>query len=146
RSAIPQIQVGFRWHLNPAMGIVTDPANNTQWDLSSLMVASDMTASQHHGVSAHADFMSGWSDDVLQDLMKTCYWSPSHNPAGTGPRHCGAIGGDDPCAGVDGYDWPPGDRHPASRPAGAGREGGHRGHPHHRPGCRWRTARDSRRA
>jgi hypothetical protein len=93
-NPIPQVQIGYRWPLEAGSGIPTDPANNTQWDLSTLRLASDMGASmdQLHGVTGHIDFMSGWSTTQLTELMKTCYWDSSHGGYSGSPRHCGAIG------------------------------------------------------
>jgi hypothetical protein len=92
---IPQVQIGVRWPLNAADGIVTDPEDNTQWDLTSLKLTSDMMIGQDDGISGHADFMSGWSDEQLLELMKTCYWDEDHGGYHGSPRNCGAIGDDD---------------------------------------------------
>lgn len=62
------------------------PRNPTSWDLTSLKLDSDH-AGQDDGISAHADFMSGWSDEQLDTLMEECYWR-----AGPGPQNCGTIG------------------------------------------------------
>jgi hypothetical protein len=95
-DAVPQVQVGVRWLLTAGTGITTKVGDPSKWDLSSLKVASDDSAGQDDGVSAHADFMSGWSTAQLDTLMKTCFWSGTHTPAGTGPRNCGTIRADDP--------------------------------------------------
>jgi hypothetical protein len=94
-EAVPQVQVGVRWPLDPADGIVTDPSDSTKWDLSSLKLTSDMMMGQDDGISGHADFMSGWTDAELLELMKTCFWDSSHGGYTGSPRNCGAIGDDD---------------------------------------------------
>jgi hypothetical protein len=80
------VQVGFRWDLTTGHGITND---GTNWDLTSLKLASDQGSRQDDGVTAHMDFMSGWSTAELTRLMNTCFYSN----AGNG-MHCGAIGGD----------------------------------------------------
>jgi hypothetical protein len=84
--------VGYRWPLTSSSGITTGVGTTAAWDLTSLKIASDhLSNNQAHGVSGHIDFMSGWSDAALLDLMKTCFWSENHVPAGIGPNQCGAV-------------------------------------------------------
>lgn len=93
-TPIPQLQVGYRWPLSEVMGITEDPEGT--WNLTTLKLSSDIQSGQDDGISGHADVMSGWSNQQMERLMKTCYWS---NSGGTGPRNCGAIH-------VDAYaDW-----------------------------------------
>lgn len=90
-DAIPQVQIGFRWPLGLARGVVPDTSLPSQWDLSSLRVASDATG-QPGGITGHADFMSGWSTAQLSKLVKTCFWGEERPvEAGYGPQNCGAI-------------------------------------------------------
>lgn len=96
-TPIPQVQVGFRWPLTAAEGLTSTPGVSSAWDLTSLKVSSDdVTHNQAHGVSAHIDFMSGWSDAALSKLMHTCFWSSAHHTGGVadpgiGPNHCGYV-------------------------------------------------------
>lgn len=90
-TPIPQVQVGFRWALRPGMGVTDAAGDPTSWNLSSLRLASD-TAGQPGGITAHMDFMSGWSTTQLTTLMKACFWDGQHMPAGAGPINCGTIG------------------------------------------------------
>ena len=100
---IPRLKIGYRWPLSTSIGITTYLVNPNTWDLTSLKVASDMSNMQNDGVSAHADFMSGWSEDQLQELMETCFWDEDHGGEPGSPRNCGFIGEDD-----EYYDdWPP---------------------------------------
>ncbi|MGI8680785.1 MAG: hypothetical protein ACR2JO_01360 [Mycobacteriales bacterium] len=90
-TPIPQVQVGFRWALRPGMGVTDAAGDPTSWNLSSLRLASD-AAGQPGGITAHMDFMSGWSTAQLTTLMKACYWDGQHTPPGAGPTNCGTIG------------------------------------------------------
>lgn len=98
---VPQVQIGYRWPMEEIAGIVTRVGHPNHWDLSALKLASD-GAGQTRGVSAHADFMSGWSDADLDVLMRTCFWDADHYvgdpdpPSTYGPRRCGAIGNEAP--------------------------------------------------
>lgn len=85
-QAYPQVQVGFRWALQTGHGITN---NGTNWDLSTLKLSSDQAAGQDDGVTAHMDFMSGWSTAEITRLMADCYTGYS----GAG-HNCGTIGGD----------------------------------------------------
>lgn len=89
---IPQVQVGFRWELNTQMGVKSLLGDSSKWDLTSLKISSDNGADQEDGVSAHTDFMSGWSTSEIDTLMKTCFWSAAKG--GIGPNKCGAIAED----------------------------------------------------
>lgn len=94
-TPIPQVQVGFRWALKAGLGITDAPGDPTSWDLSSLGISSD-AAGQPGGITAHIDFMSGWTTTQLATLMKACFWTGAHLPPGVGPTNCGTIGGATP--------------------------------------------------
>jgi uncharacterized protein DUF1996 len=89
-APIPQVQVGFRWPLNAAEGLNPDPTDPTLWDLRPMHLASDNMpldgggTSGDHGMTAHMDFMSGWSESEIATLLANCYYGTPHN--------CGTIG------------------------------------------------------
>jgi hypothetical protein len=90
-TPIPRVKIGYRWPLSSSIGITTYMVTPNTWDLTSLKVASDMLNMQNDGVSAHADFMSGWSTGQLEDLMENCYWDEHHGGTVGAPRNCGFI-------------------------------------------------------
>lgn len=89
-DAIPQVQIGFRWPLGAASGVLPHQSLPTEWDLSSLSLSSD--DGKTPGITGHADFMSGWSTAQLATFMRVCFWSPQATPSNRyGPQNCGAI-------------------------------------------------------
>ena len=81
---IPQLQVGFRWPLNAAEGLNPDPTDSALWNLRPMRLASDNMPldgggqSGIHGMPAHVDFMSGWTQHDLDYLVDNCF-TPPHN-------------------------------------------------------------------
>jgi hypothetical protein len=81
---IPQLQVGFRWPLNSAEGLQPDSADPTSWNLRPMRIASDNLVldgglhSGTHGMTAHVDFMSGWTQPDLNYLVDHCFHTPQN--------------------------------------------------------------------
>ena len=64
---IPELRVEVRWN-------VLDEVTNDPKDLTGAFVASDSPFSmgQGHGITAHADLMYGWDDEVFAELVDVC--------------------------------------------------------------------------
>jgi hypothetical protein len=62
---LPQIQIGVRWEV---AGLDLDNANTS----------SDIAMGMTGGITAHGDFMNGWDQDELEDLVEYCLQTPRH--------------------------------------------------------------------
>ena len=82
---IPQLDIGARWPMT-SFPIVAGLYDLSQATLDSdLMVNQDGTITGGNGTTAHADFMSGWTDSQIADLITNCYHVIP-------PINCGAFG------------------------------------------------------
>lgn len=89
-TAIPTLQVGVRWKLNTQL-THTGPDNGTwTFDLTRLWLVSDLSVKRsvpglERGTTAHADFMSGWTQSDINGLIDQCFHAAQLN--------CGYVGG-----------------------------------------------------
>lgn len=77
-TPIPSVQFETRWSL------AAFPSDGVNYDLFWATLASDTAESGWHGTTLHADFMSGWLDADLANLVTNCYHVAAIN--------CGAFG------------------------------------------------------
>jgi hypothetical protein len=84
-TPIPQLQVGVRWPLED-QGLEID-GNHLVLDPLHLATYVD-DDDDVHGNTAHADFMSGWTNDDIEALIDKCY----HDESRGAPQNCGTIG------------------------------------------------------
>lgn len=94
---IPQLGLGVRWRLDSGLfncAPQQPPSTKVDCNFSTVQLASDPPSARgiQRGVSAHADFMSGWRHDDMGYLMRKCFYAYTANhPDPNQHINCGVV-------------------------------------------------------